>query len=545
MNVVALFRVSTERQANEGASLDSQEREYRELAARHGWSTVQEFRGCESATQAASERRVLQQVLQCIADRTVDAIYVHEQSRLTRGDELEVAMLMRELKERRIKILVHGILRDPASIDDNFMLGIQSLVDRAESARIKERLMRGKKQRALQGRKNSGPAPYGYTNPPPGDPSRGKLQIIKSEAAVVRKIFGLAHSQGLSSYSISKELNRLGVPSSRGSRWGKTSIDNLLNNPAYVGTSAANVWVQVGKTRTFRFDLKNPGATIVENAHEPIVERAVWDAVQNRVKSAPTAIPRMLTGVLFVNGEPFGGDSTGRGKKYYRGRRGERGMPWLSAEATDDAVWDAFVSLATGADFVESLMRANENPRSREIAVLEIEYLTDQIGKRERRLDRLVEMRADGEITRDQFAEKSGNENSELERLRRELNVQRGKVAAVDPSEAGRIVRAVQTLLAGRTRLTSDQKRLILRTIIRRVDIEAERTHARQGRAEGGGFASGRFPQWRIAKITLHVEAQTGESRYVVEPKHIEVEDGTGRSVTTFSCSDPRAPARR
>ena len=63
MRVVALFRVSTEKQANEGASLDSQQREYRELAARNGWITVEEFRGCESATQAASERRVLQQVL--------------------------------------------------------------------------------------------------------------------------------------------------------------------------------------------------------------------------------------------------------------------------------------------------------------------------------------------------------------------------------------------------------------------------------------------------------------------------------------------------
>ena len=90
MRVIAMFRVSTERQANEGASLDSQERTFRELARNNRWKVVGEFRGCESATQAATERKVLQQVLACIGEQKPDAVYIHEQSRLTRGDELEV-----------------------------------------------------------------------------------------------------------------------------------------------------------------------------------------------------------------------------------------------------------------------------------------------------------------------------------------------------------------------------------------------------------------------------------------------------------------------
>src|SRR5688572_12989199 len=131
MKVVGMFRVSTERQANEGASLDAQERRFRELAKQNGWTVVAEFRGCESATQVATERQVLQEVLKCIRREEPDALAIHEMSRLTRGDELEVAMLMRELKERRIKIIVNGVVRDLASIDDRFMVGIQSLVDRA------------------------------------------------------------------------------------------------------------------------------------------------------------------------------------------------------------------------------------------------------------------------------------------------------------------------------------------------------------------------------------------------------------------------------
>ena len=56
------------------------------------------------------------------------------QSRPPTQDELEVALLFRELKERRIKIIVNGLVRDLSSTDERFMVGIQSLVDRASGA---------------------------------------------------------------------------------------------------------------------------------------------------------------------------------------------------------------------------------------------------------------------------------------------------------------------------------------------------------------------------------------------------------------------------
>src|SRR5690606_29510194 len=128
MHVIALFRVSTEAQSAEGSSLDSQQRIYRELATRSGWTTLAEFRGVESGALAVQDRAVLQQVLAAVRDLRADAVYVHEQSRLTRGDELEVALLLRELRERQMRVIVQGAIRDLGSIDDRFMLGIQSLV---------------------------------------------------------------------------------------------------------------------------------------------------------------------------------------------------------------------------------------------------------------------------------------------------------------------------------------------------------------------------------------------------------------------------------
>src|ERR1043165_2053779 len=252
MKVVALYRVSTEKQEAEGTSLEGQKLAYRAMAEREGWTTVDEFKGTESATQAATERRVLQQALDCIRANEVDAVWVIEQSRLTRGDELEVALLFRELKERRLKIIVNGVVRDLASIDERFMVGIQSLVDRAESERTKERMQRGKRARAKQGKRASGAAPFGYSNPLKGMPGRGTLQVVPEEAVVVRKLFALAAS-GMGAPAVAKCLNEAGMRASRAA-WGKTSVLRTLQNPAYIGTSASNVWVRVGKTRGFRFD---------------------------------------------------------------------------------------------------------------------------------------------------------------------------------------------------------------------------------------------------------------------------------------------------
>src|SRR5690348_14175213 len=105
LRVVAMFRVSTDSQANHGASLDAQARQFDDLAKLRGWIGCDRIRGCESATKAGSEREVLQATMQAIRRHEADAVWVLEASRLTRGDELEVALLHRELRERGCKVI--------------------------------------------------------------------------------------------------------------------------------------------------------------------------------------------------------------------------------------------------------------------------------------------------------------------------------------------------------------------------------------------------------------------------------------------------------
>lgn len=549
MRVVALFRVSSEKQGTEGTSLDTQERIYREMAAQRGWTTVAEFRGCESATQANSDRRVLQQVLQCIRDSAVDAVWVIEQSRLSRGDELEVALLMRELKERGIKVIVRETVRDLSSIDERFMVGIQSLVDRAESERIKERMLRGRRARAESGKKTAGPVPYGYRNPARHESGHGTLQVVEEQASVVRRIFALA-LEGKGAGRIAAELNRLGVPGIRGGRWFQNSVKGILHNMAYVGTAFANVWVGDRKTGV-RFDPTNPKAIIRKNVHQPIVDQATWDAVNSRTKLPRTSMPKLLTGLLWIDGERAGGATNGGGP-HYHGPRGIRNQAWLPVRETDDAVWSAFVSLATGPDFVQALMDAAATPHQRQVIAQEIDYITQQISRQRKRLDHLLELRMDDEVDRETYAAKKAEAEAAIAALQAELGDLRGKEAVLDGSSAPRVVRAVQTLLAGRSKLTTAQQRQILNTIVRRIDVVTERTGAARNRDSRGQIVKGRLGRWRIKSTTFRLAlpaataaeyaAHAGNCAGAGTTNAVEPTPSRSGQLTSTACSSASAP---
>lgn len=503
MRVIAMFRVSTERQADEGASLDAQERIFHEMAADRGWVTLRTFRGAESATLAATERRVLQEVLACIDGESPDALYVHEQSRLTRGDELEVARLLRSLRERHVKIIVGGVVRDMSSIDERFMVGIQSLVDRAEAERIKERVSRGKRERARQGKKNCGPAPLGYRNPPIGHPDRGILQVVEEEARIVRRIFDLA-GKGVSSRIIADTLDRESVAAPKGGRWGKTSVIRILKNPAYLGMHVTNGWVAERGSRTFRWDPHNDRAIVVRDAHAPIVSQEQWDLVHGRPKAPRTRRPRMLTGLLWVNGEPTSGDVHNR-TAFYRGPRGSVGLPWLAASYADQVIWEAFASIGTDAGVLRRLVE-QAGKRDRAAAVdADLRRSEEGLSKLRRRLEALIDMRADGELDKLAFAERSLQTQEAIRNAELRIKELRSAKAAVDPDRLKSAVSAVRTLIAANQRLTQQQRRVLLRSMVVRIDAAAERTWLGQHRGIGGRLSSAKTRAWTLREVTFHL----------------------------------------
>lgn len=535
MRVIALFRVSTERQATDGASLDAQQRIYRDLASRSGWVTLGEFRGCESAAQAAADRQVLQGVLKAVREEGPDAIYVHEQSRLTRGDDLDVALLLRELKDRRCKIIVGGAIRDMNSVDERFMVGIQGLVDRAEYERIRERVMRCKRERALQGRKNTGAPPLGFRNPPPGSPDRGRLQVVPEEASVVQKIFELAAS-GLGARTISARLNAEAIAAPRGGTWGATSIKRIVANPAYVGVHVSGGWIAEPGRRTFRFDPKNPKAIVIDGAYPAIISKNLWDKVHSRPKLPRTARPRLLTGMLYVNGMRASGD-TSDGRSYYRARGVQTKVPWLETSLTDEAVWRAFRTVITQPDLLTTLVKKVGGESDAEKSIAKQKRLDAEAKKHHKRLGALVTMRADGDIDREQFRSATEATRTALVEVERELNAIRSRMHASDPSTIQAAVSTLRVILGSGTLLTQAQQRSLLLSVVQKINITAVPGDWRQSR-ERSRFSKASGCRWRLRDVSLSLSLPIPTQ---------QAEDGTtdrSRDFDTASICCARPPPR-
>ncbi|MGH7242390.1 MAG: recombinase family protein [Phycisphaerales bacterium] len=525
MRVIAMYRVSTERQAELGASLDAQQRKFRELAASQGWTVVAEFRGSESATQASSERQVLQQVLACIRLENPDALYVHEQSRLTRGDELEVALLLRELRERCVKIVVGGVVRDLGSIDERFMVGIQSLVDRAESERIRERVGRGKREKARQGKWVCGAAPYGYVNPPRHEPRHGTLQVVPQQAALVRRIFELA-AAGCGTRGIAAILNKDGAVSPQGRKWGKTTIQRVLSNVAYLGVQASGVWRKSQNSRFFRLEPAHPQAIKVENAHEAVVPKALWQAVHGRIRPPCTRYPRLLTGLLRLNGSPAQGD-TSRGKQFYRSRD-ERNAPWLLVPETEHLVWKSLQGILTRPEVIEACLNENGS-RERETQIREqLEAAETNLIKHEGRRDRLLTMRIDGEIGKEEFQAKNGEIAAAIQGAQQAIVRLRTQAESMDPNRVRRAVAAARVAMAPETKLDAVGQRKLLASVLVGINANAVRIPTRQAKDPAGRFRPGAVDRWRIKEISFTFAGR---------------ERGVGNSATTSQdCVRPPRP---
>lgn len=149
--------------------------------------------------------------------------------------------------------------------------------DQAESQSRSENIKFGIRHRMRSGKTVLNHTQFlGYTKG-----ADGVLQIVPEEAEIVRKIFDL-YVQGNGVRKIKKYLEAHGIKTATGkTEWSTSTIDRMLSNEKYIG--------QVLMQKTYTPDFltgrqeKNRGQLemyLVENAHEPIIDQATFDKVQ-------------------------------------------------------------------------------------------------------------------------------------------------------------------------------------------------------------------------------------------------------------------------
>ena len=120
--------------------------------------------------------------------------------------------------------------------------------------------------------------------------SNQRVKLAPGDAAqveVVRRIFTMYGVEGETTSSIVDRLNAEGVPSSKQSRWTSCMVSYVLQNDAYNG--ALVYWIRNGDRPSELLNLRDSSSERMvrcENAHPAIVDRALWNAVQARLRAA-------------------------------------------------------------------------------------------------------------------------------------------------------------------------------------------------------------------------------------------------------------------
>jgi DNA invertase Pin-like site-specific DNA recombinase len=277
---VAIYcRVSTNHTAQE-ESLKAQIDRYQKMVeARFDWKLVKTYSDTASGRNTTGRTEFMNLMNDCKAGK-IDLIITKSISRFGRNT-VDILSNIRELRKYDVDVFFEAENMYASDGSSELMLSIISAVAQEDSASKSQNIRIGIEYKLTNGTSHLYSRPcYGYKK---GE--NGNLTIDEKQAKNVRWIFDL-YLQGHSVLSIIRELKKRRVKSPSGNVvWSKRAIETLLANEKYAGD------VIVGKTFRHEFPSSTRGTNHGErkkfemtNSHQPIIQREVFDKVQQERK---------------------------------------------------------------------------------------------------------------------------------------------------------------------------------------------------------------------------------------------------------------------
>lgn len=275
---VVYIRVSTEEQVQKGYSLADQLESCIAKAKELGATKILDF-GDEGISGAVLDRPGLSKAREVIRNGQVAYFICLDPDRLAR--KLSYQLIVSDEIERTGCKLVFVNSDYQDTPEGKLFYSMRGAFAEFEKEKITERLMRGSRQKAKQGKLIHDPGTYGYNY----IKGKGKLVMNPREAPVVRMIFEWFVYEQMGYNEIVARLFELGIPTKRGNdQWVASTIKGLIANKTYTGTITL---FQENKKGT-----KN-------NKHLPPSER-VKKTIHPKDYWIKVAVPRIIDDDLFA-----------------------------------------------------------------------------------------------------------------------------------------------------------------------------------------------------------------------------------------------------
>jgi site-specific DNA recombinase len=310
-------RVSTEDQQDPESSRSWQLHRSRQLIEPSEGQIVAEYFDCGHSRSLPWKRRPeASRLLAALRhpDRTFAAVVIGEPQRAFYGNQFSLTFPIFTHYGVELWVPEVGGRIDPGSDAHDLVMTLFGGMSKGERNRVKTRVRSAMgAQTATQGRFLGGRPPYGYRlvdagpHPHPTKAALGgrlhRLEPDPHTALIVARIFE-EYLEGRGYYAIAERLTADAVPSPsgydparnphrHGLAWGKSAVRAILGNPRYTGYQ---VWgrqrrdevlldvddVAAGHTSRRRWNPVDQWIWSAEPAHQPLVSRATFEAIQAR-----------------------------------------------------------------------------------------------------------------------------------------------------------------------------------------------------------------------------------------------------------------------
>ncbi len=257
MKTAAIYcRVSGDKQEKEGTSLETQLDSCLKYCHDHDYEVAYKFGGVESGL--ILERPMLNELRELIRNQQIDVVVVHCLDRLSR-DPTHGVILTQELEKH--KVILEAVTETVDSSELGKLISyIRGFASKLEAEKILERTMRGKKERVKEGKIPHGGFArlYGYDY----NKTTKKRAVNETETYWVKKMYEWLVNEGLSTNAITYRLREQNAPTKCSQYWNRSSVIQILKNPAYTGKTYAFTFYQGTNSRKPQDEwMEIPGAT--------------------------------------------------------------------------------------------------------------------------------------------------------------------------------------------------------------------------------------------------------------------------------------------
>ena len=217
---IAYLRVSTDKQADAGVSLDAQQDKARAYAALYDLDLVEVIVDAGESAKTL-DRPGLQKALALLKTGKADALLVAKLDRLTRSVVDLGKLIETYFAPGKAALLSVSEQIDTRSAAGRLVLNILASVSQWERETIAERTRDAMRHKQANGEYIGGAAPYGFQL------VNGELVADAAEQGVIQQARELRDS-GLSLAAVAKELTRNGIQSRNGKAFAAMQISRMV-----------------------------------------------------------------------------------------------------------------------------------------------------------------------------------------------------------------------------------------------------------------------------------------------------------------------------